>query len=56
MTSVCYPTFRINFSLGATWFQLLLPNKASGKGQQGAGEEALGLESEDYIRFLRSKE
>lgn len=31
MTSVCYPTFQINFPLGFTW----LPHKASEKGQHG---------------------
>lgn len=48
MTSGCYPTFQINFSLGFTWLLVssLPPDKASEKGKAWGGGGSLDLELE----------
>jgi len=52
MTSVCYPTFQINFFLGFTW----LPHKASGKGRRGGSGGSLDWKLEGYVQFLEAKD
>ena len=46
---------KLTFSWALPGSQSLLPNKANEKGQHGAVEEGLGLESEDHAQLPEAK-